>query len=262
MTSADCLVPALPRPDDARSLAALVAEAEAHKAVHHPWLRAFAAGTLPAPAAAVRDFAVVYRGYSQWFTRYLQVVIDRQTESRHKDLLAENLAEEKGELHPEDREALAAVGIDPVTVDGIPHSRLFREFCHTLGITDEELSQCQPEAAKWRERFLLGLQQGSAAFCCGALGLGTEGVVRAIYRQLLSGIQKATKLTRPEYVFFELHCLVDDQHQKDLLSIAEDHVRMPGGRAQLRAGMRFALDLRAEFWDALLERAMRMEQAA
>jgi pyrroloquinoline quinone (PQQ) biosynthesis protein C len=262
MTSSDCLVSAPPRPDSNRSLAALVNEAEGHKAVRHPWLQAFANGTLPDPAAAVRDFAVTYRGYSAWFTRYLQMVIERQVDPRHKDLLGENLAEEKGELHPEDKAALAAVGIDPATVEGIPHSRLFRDFCHSLGISDQELADVQPAAARWRERFLLGLQQGTPAFCCGALGLGTEGIVRTVYRQLLAGIQKATTLTRPEYLFFELHCLVDDQHQKDLLSIAEDQMQEPGGYAQLRAGMRFALDLRSEFWDALHERALRMGRAA
>src|SRR5690606_18334914 len=125
-------------------------------------------GTLPDLAAAVRDFAVTYCGYSAWFTRYLQMVIDRLTDPRHKALLAQNMAEEKGELHEEDREALVAVGIDPEQVEGIPHSRLFRDFCHSPGITDDELQQVQPLAARWRERFLLGLQQGSAAFCCGA----------------------------------------------------------------------------------------------
>jgi pyrroloquinoline-quinone synthase len=87
-------------------------------------------------------------------------------------------------------------------------------------------------------------------------------VVRAIYRQLLAGIRKATSLTREQYLFFELHCLVDDQHQKDLLSIAGDLIRRPGGIEQLRAGMLFALDLRVEFWDALYERALRMGVAA
>jgi len=225
--------------------------------VHHPWLAALAAGTLPEPAQAVRDFAVTYNGYSQWFPRYLQAVIDRLPSRRHRDLLAENLAEEKGELHPEDREALVAVGIDPTQVEGIPHSRLFRAFCLALGVREEELATPHPAAVRWRERFLRALQQGTPAFCVGALGLGTEGVVRPIYRQLLQGIERATCLPRRDYVFFELHCLVDDQHQKDLLLIAEDMLSTPESAAQLAAGMHTALSLRAEFWDHLYERATR-----
>lgn len=259
----DCLVAAQRvAPAAVSDLAALVAEAEAHVAVDHPWLRAFAAGSLPDPERAVRTFAVTYNGYSQWFPRYLRMVIDRLSDPAHKALLAENLAEEKGELHEEDRLALVEAGIDVAQVEGVPHSRLFRDFCRAVGIADGDLEQVRPAAAQWRERFLLGLQQGSAAFCVGALGLGTEGVVRTIYTKLLAGIRTMTSLPRRDYVFFELHCLVDDQHQKDLLAIAETMAAQPQGHQQLRAGMRFALDLRAEFWGKLLEATLREEKAA
>lgn len=237
-------------------LATLTAEAEAHVAVRHPWLAAFAKGDLPDPVHAVREFAVTYHGYSQWFPRYLQAVIRRLPDGSHRALLAENLAEERGQLDAGDRLALAEAGIDPDRVAGIPHSRLFRQFCHALGITDAELELPRPEAARWRERFFSLLQRGSAAFCVGALGLGTEGVVRPIYLQLLEGIRRAVPLRREDYVFFELHCLVDDQHHKDLLAISAELAATPAGRAGLRSGMRTALDLRAEFFDALHRRLL------
>jgi pyrroloquinoline quinone (PQQ) biosynthesis protein C len=243
-------------------LVALVAEAESHVAIHHPWLTALAAGTLPDPAWAVRDFAVAYHGYSQWFPRYLETVIRRLPDARHRALLAENLAEEKGELHEEDRQALMQVGIDPAQVEGIPHSRLFRDFCSALGVGAHELETPRAAAIQWRQDFLRALEQGSPAFCVGALGLGTEGVVKPIYRQLLAGIRRAVPLPRPDYVFFELHCLVDDQHQKDLLMIAQVLAATPAGQADLRAGMLAALDLRAGFWDYLHGRAMRRSQCA
>lgn len=262
MSETTCLLPLPGTGGQPDPLASLVAEAASHPAVNHPWLQALAVGELPDPAWAVWDFARNYHGYSQWFPRYLQTVIQRLPEPRHRALLAENLAEEKGRLHEEDRQALREVGIDPAQVEGIPHSQLFRDFCHALGISEQELQTARPAAAQWRARFLRALQQGTPAFCVGALGLGTEGVVRPIYRQLLKGIRGATSLPRSEYVFFELHCLVDDQHQKDLLAIAGELAVAPGVRAQLRAGMLRALDLRAEFWNHLHRRAVRRGRAA
>ena len=108
----------------------------------------------------------------------------------------------------------ADVGIDVAQVEGVPHSQLFRQFCRALGITDGEPETVRPAVSVWRGKFLPGLQHGTPAFCVGALGLGTEGVVRA------------------------------------------------SGLAQLRAGMRFALDPRAGFWSKVHAAAMREEVAA
>ena len=76
-------------------------------------------------------------------------------------------------------------------------------------------------------------------------------MVRPIYEQLLSGIIGMGMLRREDYVFFELHCLVDDQHQQDLRDIARDLIATPGGDQGLRRGMRTALEMRCEFWDSL-----------
>lgn len=262
MNDLECASPFSGTAVDAKNvLPCLMAEAESHYAVHHPLLQAIANRELPDPEGAIRDFVVAYHGYSQWFPLYLQTVIQRLADPHHRELLAENLAEEKGALHAEDRAALQSVGIDLAQVEGIPHTQLFRDFCIMLGITDDELRQVHPAAARWRNRFLLELQRGTPAFCVGALGLGTEAVVRPIYQKLLAGIRAATSLPRAAYVFFELHCLVDDQHQKDLVEIAADLAPEPGGFEQLRAGMRLALDLRAEFWGALLDQMQRSESA-
>ena len=114
---------------------------------------------------------------------------------------------------------------------------------------------------QWRTRFFQFLQNATEAQAVGALGLGTEQIVRPVYEKLLSGIKRLGLLTREQYVFFELHCLVDDQHQQDLLSIARDLASTPEGMRDLRSGMRTALALRCEFWDHMLEASNRTREA-
>ena len=78
-------------------------------------------------------------------------------------------------------------------------------------------------------------------------------MVKPIYQQILAGIQRLPFLTRQDYVFFELHCLVDDQHQEDLLTVAKELVLGQEGIEELRSGMETALDLRCDFWDYLYD---------
>jgi pyrroloquinoline quinone (PQQ) biosynthesis protein C len=232
-------------------LASLVQEALAHPAVRHPFLTRFAAGAFRDQSQALRRYAVEYSGYASWFPHYLRAVISRLPRADQREMLMHNLEEEQGQLGADDCQALLGVGINPATVLGIPHPVLFRRFCQSIGIQDEELAQPTMIAARWRTRFLHFLKNATAAQAVGALGLGTERIVRPVYEKLLGGIIGLGTLRRDEFVFFELHCLVDDQHQQDLLAIARDLAEVPGGIAQLRSGMMTALDLRCEFWDHL-----------
>ncbi|MFN3244137.1 MAG: TenA family transcriptional regulator [Planctomycetota bacterium] len=230
---------------------ALVQESLAHPAVHHPFLTRFSRCEFRDPVAALRTYAVEYSGYAAWFPRYLKAVISRLESEEHRHLLAHNLEEEQGHLGEDECDELRKVGIDPRTVQGVPHPKLFRRFCDAMGIADRELQQPRPAARRWRERFENFLRRATPAQAVGALGLGTEHIVRPVYEQLIEGILSMGKLRRHEFVFFELHCLVDDQHQQDLLEIARDLAQAPGGFAELRSGMLTALQLRCEFWDDL-----------
>ncbi len=229
----------------------LAHEALAHEAVRHPFLAAFAGGRLGDPIEAVRRYAWEYSGYSAWFPHYLRSVIDRLAREDHRALLLHNLEEERGQLGADDCAALREVGIAPEPLIGVPHPVLFRRFCSAVHVTELELSQPSPAAVHWRTRFLAFLQNATEAEAVGALGLGTELVVKPIYHQLLAGIRRAASLRREDYVFFELHCLVDDQHQLDLLAIARDLSASATGLGELRRGMLTALELRREFWNAL-----------
>src|SRR5262245_36236468 len=164
---------------------ALVNESFAHRAVHHPYLQAFARGDFRDPLAAVRQYAWEYSGYSAWFPQYLRSVIDRLQRDDHRTLLLHNLEAEKGQLGEDDCEALRGVGIDPATVMGVPHPVLFRRFCYSLGITDAQLAAPSAAAVQWRTRFFQFLQNATEAQAVGALGLGTEQIVRPVYEKLL-----------------------------------------------------------------------------
>ena len=81
-------------------------------------------------------------------------------------------------------------------------------------------------------------------------------MVKYIYRPITTAIQKHTDLDRKAYVFFELHSEVDDEHAELMMKVADDLAQDdPRNIQQIQRGMEQALDLRAEFWDAMLIRA-------
>jgi pyrroloquinoline quinone (PQQ) biosynthesis protein C len=224
--------------------------ADRHPAVHHRWLQRIAMGSYANPELALRDFAIDYCGYSDAFPRFLQIVIDKLDDPAHRARLQSNLDEERGHLADEDRAAIAAAGIDPATVDGVAHPILLRRFCRALNVSDLELQHPSEASRAWTAAFLEFLESASPAAAVGALGLGTEGVVRPIYSRILSGL-RGLGLSREDTVFFDLHCTVDDQHAIDLCEIAEDLAVTPIDRAELHHGMLRALELRHAFWDHL-----------
>lgn len=236
-------------------LAALSDEARGHRAVRHRYLQALADGAVPDLRWALADFARHYFGYSAHFPRYLTTVISRLERPEHRAALLDNLTEESGDYGADEYAELAAHGVERAWIEGIPHPRLFQRFRRALGVDDSALEDDAVEVVCWREMFLSVLAGGSLAEAIGALGLGTETVVRDLYQPLVRAIARLD-LDPADTVFFPLHTAVDDHHQATLLAIARDHARTPAGRADVAKGMRKALALRASFWDWLYERAL------
>lgn len=237
------------------TLAGLQLAATSHRAVHHRWLNDFQTGSLFADPSAISDFAGSYARYSTSFPAFLRAVIDSLESPEHRELLGHNLREEGGELDDEMREELREAGIDPVKVDGVSHPKLFRRFHDAVNGQSAD-----PRALRigeqWRDAFLELLRTASAPAAVGALGIGTEGIVRDVYQQILGGLENHTTLEADDYIFFTLHCLVDDQHQLDLLSIAADLSADEEGKRELTRGALAALDLRARYWDRMHELAV------
>ncbi|MCH2201672.1 MAG: iron-containing redox enzyme family protein [Fuerstiella sp.] len=234
----------------------LVQEALSHPAVSHPYLTDLADGNVPDLDWALRDFAVQYPGYCAHFPRYLTMVISKLESPGHRMTLMQNLIEESGTLDKEEIAVLVEHGIEPDWVQGIPHPKLFERFQNALGArnTDDPGNDAL-EVVCWRESFYHLLANGSPAEAVGAIGLGTENIVNRIYTSLVRSIERLGTLDRQQYVFFELHCEVDDDHHEALLNIALDFTNDAQDRIDLRKGMLKALGLRAMFWDWMHERA-------
>ena len=238
----------------------LAAAALQHRAVRHPYLQALTDGSIPDINWALADFARHYYGYSAHFPRYLTTLISRLENPTHWQSLLENLTEESGQYADAELAELAEIGVEPDWIEGIPHPHLFQRFANALGvnfIADTEAEQ----VICWRELFLQLLANGSPAEALGALGLGTENIVSAIYGYFIKALDGLGNLDPRDTVFFKLHAAVDDHHQASLHAIAVDFASTNQGRADLRRGMLKALMLRTIFWDWMYERALQPTQA-
>lgn len=238
--------------DYVESLARLALE---HRAVRHPYLEALGSGTNPDTRRALTDFARCYAGYSAHFPRYLATVISRLENPAHRAALLANMTEESGHYDDEELAALEGAGIEREWILGTPHPVLFRRFATAMGVAHDDQSE-HDAVACWRELFMQVLSHGSAAEAIGALGLGTENIVRAVYAPIVAATSRLTDLSPRDVVFFPLHTTVDDHHQATLAAIAADFAGTPEGRVGLRRGMLKALLLRSAFWDWLHERAL------
>lgn len=232
----------------------LLKEAIAHRAVNHPYVKALVNGSFENMDAVIKDFANQYGYYSDWFPRYLTCVISKLENPEFRNHLLENLSEESGHLHEEEMGAIRDLGIKDEWVQGIPHPLLFKRFQKAMGVASNNEPEIQVEI--WRESFLSLIQSGTAVNAVGAIGLGTESIVKFIYKDLIQAIEKHTDLTLEDYVFFPLHTEVDDEHGLILLNIAEQMAsESVEAESELRKGMLKALNLRAAFWDDMHERA-------
>ncbi|WP_444913186.1 iron-containing redox enzyme family protein [Microbulbifer sp. PAAF003] len=231
-------------------------EALEHRAVNHPYLVQFSNGTLPNFRFAVADFAQQYGFYSSRFINMLAAVIARLPSKKHRNVLLGNLHEESGHYEEAELNQLEQYGIKKDWVHDIPHTELFENFRLrvTDGIPQIPLSE---EALVWYEMLSGVLLHGPTEEAVGALGLGTEHIVSSIYPYIERGLQSLPDLGLADYCFFPVHTLVDDNHTESLNQVALDFANTDEERRRLRHGVMKALNLRAAFWDGLLERAIK-----
>jgi pyrroloquinoline quinone (PQQ) biosynthesis protein C len=224
--------------------------AKEHEAVNHRYLKNLESGLTHNPKKAIAYFASQYAHYSAWFPRYLNAVIEKLQSENHRNHLLENLREEAGHLNEEEQTALKALNIKTEWVLGIAHPVLFEQF--KKAVSEGQNWEMQKAVSTWRSEFLHYLENCSELEAIGAIGLGTESIVKHFYKIIISAIEKHTSLELFDYVFFPLHTEVDDEHGKALLRIAAELSQENDGAVlELKKGMDKALELRAKFWEDL-----------
>lgn len=226
-------------------------EALASAAVRHPYLDAMRSGSFPDLEYAFKDFAFQYGLYSANFMQYVSAVMKQLQDDRHREILRGNLAEEQGHAHDVDLPADIMASID-----GEPHSRLYRRFQDALGVNpDERNPTARCPGARWSSKFLTLCRSGEM-IGAGAIGIGTEFVVASIFEQILAGLKQHSDLTMLQRVFFDLHSECDEKHAQEMMQITSELARDPESCDQIEHGIRCALALRAAFWDQMMERAL------
>ena len=234
----------------AEFIASIAADALDSAAVNHPYLLALREGDFPNVDLAFKDFALQYGFYSANFMRYVSAVMGNLNEPRHKELLRGNLAEEQGDTHDLD---LPPDVLE--SVNGVPHSRLYRRFQEALGLDPDKFKptpQCPGQ--RWSNDFL-ALCETDECVGAGAIGIGTELIVSKIFQQILDGLKAHSNLTITQRVFFDLHTVCDEKHATEMTSITEDLAIDRASCEAIQHGVKTAITLRARFWDRLMDRA-------
>jgi pyrroloquinoline-quinone synthase len=228
--------------------------AEKSPAIQHPLLRAIAVGDFRDLPGTITRFLREYYFYSYHFTQYLTAVMSRLERPEHRSMLMPNVMEENGQMDEEHKAELLRAGIEPSFV-AAPHPELFRRFLAAIGLSREQILQQPPHLATmaWVDTFDNLCRHGSQEQAVGALGLGTEGIVRHVYLELLQGIKKAwPQMTLQERVFFDLHAHLDDEHAYVMRIITIELCRTVAGRRRVAMGVLQALNARRTFFDHML----------
>lgn len=220
-------------------------------------------GDLPDIKGALKDFVFQYSAYSFDFVRYLTATIAQLEDERHRKALMKNLVEETGRIDAKDAPIIKSIGLEMEWVDGVPHTELFARYLNAAGV-DQEFRRKTPyadEAVVWRDLFFSLCSKEGAARAVGAIGIGTENVVKYIYRPFIQAIENHLDISLRDRAFFDLHATLDEQHGTVLTDIAVDLVEKSEHRGPIRDGMLMALSLRGAFFDALQARAYAMKAA-
>lgn len=232
-------------------------EALSHRALNHPLIDRLKAGDFKSPRLALEDFFYQYLAYSKNFLRFLTATVSQLERLEHRAWLLDNLLEESGHVAEEEAKELRKIGVEMEWIQGVAHPILYQNFLTAIGKDEDYQSQhgfC-PESTEWSQKFLKYCQTSSAEQAVGAMGLGTENIVKHIYWPLLEAIKTHLNISSKDRVFFDLHALLDDEHGKIFDRIAGELGQTKESQEQIRAGMLKALDLRAEYFDAMLKRA-------
>ncbi len=201
----------------------------------HPFLIGCANGTVTLDE--LRSFLVQHGKYSRYFTRLLCALISQLDEGDDVLRLAENLTEELG------------CGEDAKM--HTPHSRIYADMLRDFGI-DLAAYPVNPATQNLIDTmFMLCRQRGGAAGL-GAMCLGAEGLVPAVYARIVEGFgHHGIDPRRLE--FFTIHIKCDDNHAATMFEVlARQTKNAPSCQITAINAGEIAVSARLRFFDALM----------
>ena len=201
--------------------------------LEHPFLSRCGNGSITMDE--LRSFLVQQGMYSRHFTRYLCALISHLNEAEDVLRLAANLVEELG------------YGDDP---KGIPHSRMYAELLESFGLRLDQHS-VYPETQNLIDTMFMLCRQPGGLSGLGALCLGAEAVVPAMYTRIIEGFQSCG-IEEDRLEFFRVHVDCDDGHAGTMFDLITKRTRNATSSliGALQAG-EIALNARLRFFDAI-----------
>jgi pyrroloquinoline quinone (PQQ) biosynthesis protein C len=221
--------------DQTESATALLAEATEsfiQRATTHPFLEQ--CRNFKATYRQLSNFLIQHAKYSAHFTRFLCALISNLECGDDVLRLAENLAEEIG-----------------VGGEGkVPHALLYRAMLSDLGI-DIANEPTYPETQNLIDTMSMLCRHRDAASGLGALCLGAEAIVPAIYSAILEGL-KGVGIDRSRLSFFLIHIECDDDHAETMYNIMQKMIHQDPSRGiMITNSADFALRSRLRLFDRL-----------
>jgi thiaminase len=207
------------------------------RVLRHSFLAGCADGTVTLDE--LRSFLVQHGKYSRYFTRYLCALISQLDEGDDVLRLAENLTEELG------------CGTDAKM--RTPHSRIYADMLKDFDI-DLDAHSVNPETQNLIDTMFMLCRQPRGTAGLGAMCLGAEGLVPAVYARIVEGFRRRG-VDRGRLEFFSIHIECDDDHAATMYEIlARQAEKSPSCRITALNAGDMAVSARLRFFDALTKR--------
>jgi len=204
------------------------------RVLEHPFLTKCADGSIS--MQQLNNFLAQHGKYSSYFTRYLCALMSQLEDGNDVLQLASNLAEELG----------------CTTKDTVPHSRIYADLLEHFEIRATEHKPYPQTQNLIDTMFMLCRQPGGFAGL-GALALGAEALVPALYARIVDGFRNHG-VPDSSLQFFLIHMECDDGHADTMYSIIRKAVReTPRLDLVVMSAGEIAINARLKFFDALLE---------
>jgi pyrroloquinoline-quinone synthase len=206
------------------------------RVLRHPFLAGCADGTVTLDE--LRRFLVQHGSYSKHFTRYLCALISQLDSDDDVLRLAGNLTEELGSGAEAEMRR--------------PHWRIYADMLREFDI-DLAAHPVNPETQNLIDTMFMLCRQPRGTTGLGAMCLGAEGLVPALYARIVEGFLRRG-VTARRLEFFAIHIECDDEHATTMYEIlARQLEESPSHRiAALNAG-EIAVGARLRFFDALMK---------